>query len=84
MIGKQNWEKFLAIDFHISVTKCERKYIAFASKLLQTQTKSITLTNCDLQQKALYYRLWLFDWYLTVFRDGRQKMRNTRFYDSKS
>ena len=44
-VGKQNWEKFLAIDFHISVTQCERKYTAFASKLLQTQTKSIIFTS---------------------------------------
>ena len=57
-VGKQNYEKFLAINFHISVTKCERKYTAFASKLLQTETKSIILTNC---KKALYYKLWLFD-----------------------
>ena len=64
-VGKQNWEEFFAIDFHISITKCERKYTAFASKLLQTLTKSIISTNCNLQQKALYYRLLLFDWYLT-------------------
>ena len=62
-VGKQNWEKCLAIDFHISVTQCERKYTAFASKLLQTQTNSIILTHCNLQQKAFYYRLWVFDWY---------------------
>ena len=49
------------------VTQCEQKYIAFASKLLQTQTKSIIFTNCNLQKKALYYRLWLFDWYLTEY-----------------
>ena len=61
-VGKQNWEKFLAIDFHISVAQCERKYTAFASKLLQTQMKSIILNHCNLQQKA-FYRLWLFDWY---------------------
>ena len=60
-VGKQNWKKFLAIDFYSSVTQCERKYTAFASKLLQTQTKSIIFPNCNLQQKALYYRLWLFD-----------------------
>ena len=53
--GKHNWKKFLAIDFHILVTQCERKYTAFASRLLQTQTKSIILTNYNLQQKALYY-----------------------------
>ena len=82
-VGKQNWEKFLAIDFHISVTQCERKYTAFARKLLQTQTKSIILTNSNLQQKALFYRLWLFDWYLTAFRDRREKMRKTRLYDRK-
>ena len=52
-VGKQNWEKFLVIDFHISVTQCERKYTAFASKLLQTQTKLIIFTNCNLQQTAL-------------------------------
>ena len=51
-VGKQ---KLLAIDFHISVTQCERKYTASASKLLQIPTKSIILTNCNLQQKALYY-----------------------------
>ena len=27
-VDKQNWEKLIAIDFHISVTKCERKYTA--------------------------------------------------------
>ena len=61
-VGKQNWVKFLAIDFQISVTQCKRKYTAFGSKLLQTQMKSIIFTNCNLQQTALYYRLWLFDW----------------------
>ena len=65
-VGKQNWEKFLAIDFHISVTQCERKYTAFTSKLFQTQTKSIIFTNCNLQQTALYYRLWLFNWYYKI------------------
>ena len=42
--------------FHISVTKCERKFTAFASKLLQIPKKSIALTNCNLQQKALDFR----------------------------
>ena len=50
-VRKQNLKKFLAIDFHNSVAQCERKYTAFASKLLQTQTKSIILTHCNLQQK---------------------------------
>ena len=40
----------------MSVIQCERKYTAFASKLLQTQTKSIIFTNCNLQQTAFYYR----------------------------
>ena len=65
-VGKQNWKKFLAVDFHISVTQWKRKYTAFASKLLQTQTKSIILTQCNLQQKAFYYRLWLFDCYYKI------------------
>ena len=64
---KTNWEKFLVIDFHISVTQCKRKCTAFANKLLQTQTKSIIFINCNLQQKAFHYRLWLFDWYLTEY-----------------
>ena len=47
-VGKQNWEKLLAIDFHISVTQCKRKYTKrkytdFASKLLQIPTRSIHL-----------------------------------------
>ena len=36
------------ITFHVSLTQCERKYIAFASKILQILTKSIILTNCNL------------------------------------
>ena len=58
---KTEREKLLVIDFHISVTQCEKKYTAFAHKLLQIPTKSIILTNCNLQQKALYYRLYMFD-----------------------
>ena len=65
-VGKQKWEKFLAIDFHISVTQCERKYTAFASTLLQNHTKSIIFTNCNVQHTTLYYRLWLFDWYYKI------------------
>ena len=44
-VRKQNWEKFHAIDFHISVTKRPRKHTAFASKLLQTQTYFNLLTS---------------------------------------
>ena len=44
----------------------QKKYTAFASKLLQTQTKSIILTHCNLQQKTFYYRLWLFVWYYKI------------------
>ena len=50
-VGKQNWKKLLAIDFHISVTKCERKFTAFASKLLQIPTKSMILTNLTCNKK---------------------------------
>ena len=50
-VGKQNWEKLFAIDFHILVTQCERKYTAFASKLLQIPKKSIILTKCNFNRK---------------------------------
>ena len=43
--------------FNVSVIQCERRYTTFASKLLQIPTKFIISTNCNLQQKALYYRL---------------------------
>ena len=59
-VGNQNWEKFLAMDFYISVTQCERKYTAFASKLLQTQTKSIIFltVTCNRQHFIIDYG-WL-------------------------
>ena len=52
-VGKTELEEINCDRFrlHISVTQCKRKYTAFVSKLLQIPTKSVILTNCNLQQK---------------------------------
>ena len=65
MLENRIERNFLPSIFIISLTKCEKKYTAFASKLLQIPTKSIILTNCNLKQKVLC-RLWLFDWYYKI------------------